>query len=79
MSLKIWSNISKTEIKHGTLGNDYKNRGLKYVDIELKIVSLKGFYVAIHTSKLIIRLFVARTFLIKKLSMLTMPLIKMGS
>ena len=56
MSLKIGSNISKTEIKQGTLGNDYKNGDLKYVDIELKIVSLKGFYVAIHISKLIIRL-----------------------
>ena len=35
-----WSN-KKCKIKHGTLCNDYKNGGLKNVDINLKMVSLK--------------------------------------
>ena len=35
-----WSN-KKSKIKHSTLCNDYKNEGLKNVDIELKIISLK--------------------------------------
>ena len=36
----LWSN-EKCKIKHDTLFNDYKNRGLKHVDIKLVIVSLK--------------------------------------
>ena len=36
----LWSN-KNCKIKHSTLGNDYKNRGLKKVDIEPKIVLLK--------------------------------------
>ena len=36
----LWSN-KKCEIKHDTLCNDYKNGGLRNVDINLKIVSLK--------------------------------------
>ena len=36
----LWSN-KKSKIKHSTLCNDYKNGGLKNVDIELKIISLK--------------------------------------
>ena len=36
----LWSN-KKCKIKHGTLCNDYKNGGLRNVDINLKIVSLK--------------------------------------
>ena len=35
----LWSN-KKCKIKHGTLCNDYKNGGLKNVDINVKIVSL---------------------------------------
>ena len=41
----LWSNILKIKIKHGTMGNDYKNGGLKNVDIELKIVLLKGSWI----------------------------------
>ena len=36
----LWSN-KRCKIKHCTLRNDYKNGGLKNVDINLKIVSLK--------------------------------------
>ena len=36
----LWSN-KKSKIKHSMLCNDYKNGGLKTVDIELKIISLK--------------------------------------
>ena len=36
----LWSN-KKSKIKLSTLCNDYKNGGLKNVDIELKIISLK--------------------------------------
>ena len=36
----LWSN-KKSKIKHSTLCNDYENGGLKNVDIELKIISLK--------------------------------------
>ena len=36
----LWSN-KKSKIKHLTLCNDYKNGGLKNVDIELTIISLK--------------------------------------
>ena len=36
----LWSN-KKSKIKHSTLCNDYKNGGLKNVDIELKIISVK--------------------------------------
>ena len=36
----LWSN-KKCKIKHGTLCNDYKNGGLRNVDINLKIVSVK--------------------------------------
>ena len=36
----LWSN-KKSKIKHSTLSNDYKNGGLKNVDTELKIISLK--------------------------------------
>ena len=36
----LWSN-KICKIKHGTLCNDYKNGGLKNVDINLKIVFLK--------------------------------------
>ena len=36
----LWSN-QRRKIKHGTLRNDYKIGGLKNVDINLKIVSLK--------------------------------------
>ena len=36
----LWPN-KKSKIKHGTLCNNYKNGGLKNVDINLKIVSLK--------------------------------------
>ena len=36
----LWSN-KKCKIKHGTLCNDHKNGGLKNVDINLKIASLK--------------------------------------
>ena len=36
----LWSN-NKSKIKHSTLCNDYKNEGLKNVDIELKITTLK--------------------------------------
>ena len=35
----LWSN-KKSKIKHSTLCNNYKNEGLKNVDIELKIISL---------------------------------------
>ena len=34
----LWSN-KKCKIKHGTLCNDYKNGGLKNVDINLKLTS----------------------------------------
>ena len=37
----LWSN-KKSKIKHSTLSNDYKIGGLKNVDIELKIISLKS-------------------------------------
>ena len=33
--------VKKCKIKHRTLCNDYKNRGLQNVDINLKIVPLK--------------------------------------
>ena len=36
----LWSN-KKSKLKHSTLCNDFKNGGLKIVDIELKIISLK--------------------------------------
>ena len=36
----LWSN-KKFKIQHGALCNDYKNGGLKNVDINLKILSLK--------------------------------------
>ena len=36
----LWSN-KKSKIKQSTLCNNYKNGGLKNVDIELKIISLK--------------------------------------
>ena len=36
----LWSN-KKSKIKHSTLCNDYKDEGLKNVDIELKIIALK--------------------------------------
>ena len=36
----LWSN-KKCKVKHDTLCNNYKNEGLKNVDINLKIVSLK--------------------------------------
>ena len=36
----LWPN-KKCKVKHGTLCNDYKNGGLRNVDIHLKIVSLK--------------------------------------
>ena len=36
----LWSN-KKSKIKHSTLCNEYKNGGLKNVDIKLKIISLK--------------------------------------
>ena len=36
----LWSK-KKSKIKHSTLCNDYKNGGLKNVDINLKIVLLK--------------------------------------
>ena len=36
----LWSN-KKCKIKHGKLRDDYKNGGLKNLDINLKIVSLK--------------------------------------
>ena len=38
---KFLRSNKKCKIKHGTLSNDYKNGGLKNVDIDLKIVSLK--------------------------------------
>ena len=36
----LWSN-KKSKIKHSTLCNDYKNRGLNNADNELKIIFLK--------------------------------------
>ena len=38
---KFLRSNEKSKIKHSTLCNDYKNGGLKNVDIELKIISLK--------------------------------------
>ena len=40
----LWPN-KKCQIKHGTLCNGYKNGGLKNVDINLKIVSLKCLWI----------------------------------
>ena len=36
----IWS-VKNSKIKHGTLCNDYENGGLKNVDIESKMISLR--------------------------------------
>ena len=36
----LWSN-KKSKIKHLILCNDFKNGGLKNIDVELKIISLK--------------------------------------
>ena len=45
----MWDN-KKVEIKQKTLRNDYKDDGLKNVDIEHKIASLKCFWVKrLHT------------------------------
>ena len=38
---KFLQSNKKCKIKHGTLCNDYKNGGLKNMDIKLIIVSLK--------------------------------------
>ena len=38
--INFYGQIKKSKIKHSTLCNDYKNGGLKNVDIELKIISL---------------------------------------
>ena len=40
----LWSN-KKSKIKHSTLCNDYKNGGLKNIDIELKVISLKDSWI----------------------------------
>ena len=37
----FYGQIKKCKIKHGTLCNDYKNGGLKNVDLNFKTVSLK--------------------------------------
>ena len=42
---KFLRSNKKCKIKHGTLCNDYKNGGLKNVDINLKIVSLKSSWI----------------------------------
>ena len=44
-SRKCFYGQKKSKIKHDTLRNDYKNGGLKNVDISLKIVSLKSSWI----------------------------------
>ena len=41
MQKKFLCSNKKSKIKHGTLCNDYRNEGLRNVDINLKFVSLK--------------------------------------
>ena len=43
----FYCQIKKCKIKHGTLCNDYKNGGLKNVDIKLIAVSLKCLWIHI--------------------------------